>query len=36
MIDIEDITGPIEFLISSESNSINGQTLIADDGLTLC
>ena len=35
MLDAEDISGIISFLISEKSNFINGQNLIIDDGWSL-
>ncbi len=35
MLDMEDIFGTINFLISDSSNYINGQNIIVDDGFTL-
>ena len=35
MLQVEDVIGPVEFLISKKSSSINGHVLIADDGWTI-
>ena len=36
MLKIKEVYGPIKFLLEEESSSINGQTIIADAGWTLC
>ena len=35
MLDAKDLSGTIKFLISEDSEFINGQNIIIDDGWTL-
>ena len=35
MLDADDLSGTIEFLLSNDSKFINGQNIVIDDGFTL-
>jgi NAD(P)-dependent dehydrogenase (short-subunit alcohol dehydrogenase family) len=35
MLDVEDITGTLIFLLSEKSKYVNGQNIIVDDGWSL-
>ena len=35
MLDVEDVTGSITFLLSDDAHFVNGHNLVVDDGWTL-